>query len=366
MIERIGAFLVVGVFAGGCTPAATISTCVPGMTSACLCVGGGSGVQSCEATGTFGACTCVGVDGGLAPDAASIPDTGVDAGMEDDAFVPPVDSGLDCPAPFVVCGGSCIDPRESATYCGASDACTGSSAGEHCGGACSMGRCVWDYCAAALAAGHTTSGVYLIDLDGSGPMVPADAYCDMTTDGGGWTLVYKIRNDVPDISDPWWGMVDLGSGDELPTTIAPLPAGTHFEGPTRDVRATFMGRHPGLGPPYHPGIRATMIRATDGAILFDVSGAPGAVMSWVVYGTSAGSPMGYFSDGGYALQILGSSAGFPAVGTVGSEGYQTGNDMDFWGTTSMRIPIFGDSSIATYVATAANTTTLFWIRAVLM
>ena len=100
-------------------------------------------------------------------------------------------------------GTTCDDIDECLTdNGGCAQTCTNTAGGRTCG--CEYGTlqsdgvsCVLASCSDILAADpDTESGVYLVDPNGGSTDDAFSVWCDMVTDGGGWTLVAKVADGV--------------------------------------------------------------------------------------------------------------------------------------------------------------------------
>ena len=82
------------------------------------------------------------------------------------------------------CGGPDCDPCHDGKTCEKDEDCVS--------GLCASGTCkALPKSCAEILADHpaATDGMYTLDPDGPGPILPFETHCDMTTDGGGWTAI---------------------------------------------------------------------------------------------------------------------------------------------------------------------------------
>ena len=82
---------------------------------------------------------------------------------------------------------SSIEANAQSSAAMAFDSCDGQEGGDLVFYAAMRGSPFPKSCAALQTAGYSMTGLYTIDPDGPAGLDPFQGFCDMETDGGGWT-----------------------------------------------------------------------------------------------------------------------------------------------------------------------------------
>lgn len=141
-----------------------------------------------------------------------------DAGDRDAGERDAADASTCVSAETGLCGDRCVDLATDPDHCGACD--TPCSASQTCGG----GKCIAPTSCKELLSlwPGAPTGPHSLLIDGA--RLPA--YCDMTTDGGGFTLVFRVNAGLT--GDPYTLFTNPPLNDDVPAEATPLPTQRHY------------------------------------------------------------------------------------------------------------------------------------------
>ena len=182
----------------GCSPMCTLEVCGDGVMQ---------GEEQCDDGNVDDSDACT-----SACSPAACGDNFVYAGVEecDDGNMT-ADDGCSNTCTLPTCADDVKNAAETDVDCGGPD-CDPCAAGQACGedadclGLCAKGVCASNKSCKTLhdADPSLPDGMYSLDPDEGGPNPPFMARCDMTHDGGGWTLIMKAIDANYHYDDPLW------------------------------------------------------------------------------------------------------------------------------------------------------------------